>query len=47
MSRCAGGKFSEALLDCKNSTQLTMPVPVTVTHGDANLAIEDFLKNLS
>lgn len=44
----AGGRLSDATLDCKSSaTQLFMPAPVAVAHGDANLAIDDFLKSVS
>lgn len=44
----AGGVLSNAVVDCKASAgQLVMPVEVVVAHGDANLAIDDFLKNLS
>ena len=39
---------SEAAVDCKSSANtLVMPAPVAVAHGDANLAINDFLKSLS
>ena len=44
----AGGKLVDATVDCKSSaTQLFMPAPVAVSHGDANLAIDDFLKSVS
>lgn len=44
----AGGKSADALLDCKGSAnRLFMPAPVAVAHGDANLAIDDFLKSVS
>ena len=43
----AGGKSSGALLDCAASAgRLVMPVEASVAHGDANLAFDDFLKNL-
>ena len=39
---------SEAAVDCKTSANtLVMPAAVAVAHGDANLAIDDFLKSLS
>jgi hypothetical protein len=48
LAAAAGAKFSGAVLDCKASAgQLVMPVEVVVAHGDANLAIDDFLKDLS
>lgn len=44
----AGAKCVDSILDCKSSAnQLVMPAPVAVAHGDANLAIEDFLKSVS
>lgn len=41
------GAPAEASLDCKASTgQLKMPEEkAKVAHGDANLVIDDFLKN--
>ncbi len=43
-----GGKSTDAVLDCKNSAnRLFLPAPVAVAHGDANLAIDDFLKSVS
>lgn len=43
---CAGE--GEALVDCKASrTTTTMPEDSAVAHGDANLALEDFMKSAS
>ncbi|CAL8460527.1 g56 [Coccomyxa elongata] len=48
VTKATGGRLSDATLDCKSSaTQLFMPAPVAVAHGDANLAIDDFLKSVS
>lgn len=39
---------SEAAVECKASANtLVMPAAVAVAHGDANLAIDDFLKSMS
>lgn len=38
----------EGAVDCKaSSNSLVMPAAVAVAHGDANLAIDDFLKSIS
>ena len=38
----------EGAVDCKaSSNTLVMPAAVAVAHGDANLAIDDFLKSMS
>ncbi len=40
--------LAEGAVDCKASaTTLVMPAAVAVAHGDANLAIDDFLKSIS
>lgn len=44
---CDAGNAAEPLLDCKASAT-TLAVPEddgAVAHGDANLAIDDFLKS--
>ncbi len=39
---------AEGAVDCKASANtLVMPAAVAVAHGDANLAIDDFLKSMS
>ena len=39
---------AEAAVECKSSANtLVMPAPVAVAHGDANLAIDDFLKSMT
>ncbi|KAK9908665.1 hypothetical protein WJX75_001178 [Coccomyxa subellipsoidea] len=48
VTRAAGANFADAILDCKSSgNRLFLPAPVAVAHGDANLAIDDFLKSVS
>ena len=48
MVSAAGVSSSAAVLDCKASANLLrMPVEAGVAHGDTNLAIDDFLKNLT
>ena len=40
--------LAEGAVDCKASANtLVMPAAVAVAHGDANLAIDDFLKSMS
>ena len=42
------GSLPEGAVDCKASANtLVMPAAVAVAHGDANLAIDDFLKSMS